>query len=179
MGESLTISGRFATFFDLVHQVFERAGVGAEGHAAGMHVGAGDVELVGGDAFGVVEALDDRVVVADGVAEDVDDDFAGGIAAERRQLFLDEVVDADVLQADGVQHAGGGLDDARRGMAGHGFERDALGDEGADPLERDDLFKFDAVTEGAAGGDDRVGEFEAGQLHFHVGFHAALIFLGR
>ena len=58
------------------------------------------------------------------------------------------------------------------GMAGHGLERDALGDEAADPLEGDDLFKFDAVAEGAAGGDDRVDQFDAGQRNSHVGFHA-------
>ena len=34
----------------------ERVGVGAEDHAAVAGVGAGGVELVGGDAFGVVEA---------------------------------------------------------------------------------------------------------------------------
>ena len=88
--------------------------------------------------------------------------------------MVDELVDADVLQADGVEHAGGGLDDARRGMTGHGLEGDALGDEGADAFERDDLFKFDAVAEGAAGGDDRVDQLDAGELHFHVGFHARI-----
>ncbi len=44
----------------------------------------------------------------------------------------------------------------------------------ADAFEGDDLFKFDAVAEGAAGGDDRVDQFNAGQLHFHVGFHARI-----
>ena len=46
------------------HQVFERAAVGAEGHAAGVHVGAGDVELVRRNALGLVEAVDDADVVA-------------------------------------------------------------------------------------------------------------------
>ena len=172
LGESLTISGRFETLLDLVHQVLERAGIGTERHAAGVHIGAGDVQLVGGDAFGIVQALDHLLVFADRIAEDVDDDFAGGIAAQGRQLLLDELGDADVLQSDGIEHARSGLDDARRGMAGHGFQRDALGDERADALQRDDLFKFDAVAEGAAGGDDRVGQLDAGELHFHVGFHA-------
>jgi hypothetical protein len=59
------------------HEIFKRAGIGAEGHAAGVNIGAGDVELVGGDALGLIEPLDDRDVLADGVAEDVDDDLAG------------------------------------------------------------------------------------------------------
>ena len=58
-----------------------------------------------------------------------------GITPEIRELFLDELGDADVLEADGVEHAGGGLDDAGRGMSLDGLERYALGDEGADALE--------------------------------------------
>ena len=81
-----------------------------------------------------------------------------------------EVLDADVLQADGVQHAGGGLDDARGGVAGHGLQRDALGDEAADPLQLDDLFKFDAVAKGAAGGDDWVDEVHPSHSTFMSGF---------
>ena len=57
-------------------------------------------------------------------------------------------------------------------MAGHGFKGDALGDKAADLLQSDDLFKFDAIAEGAAGGDDRVDEFHPGHSDFHVGFHA-------
>ena len=142
-----------------------------------MDIGAGDIEFVGGDAVGLVEALDDGDVVADRVAEDIDDDVAAGIAREGRKFFGDELFDADVLQADGVEHAGGGLNDARRGMTGHRLERDALGHEAADPFERNNLFKLDAVAEGAAGGDDRVGQFKTGQRHFHVGFHLAAIVL--
>ena len=93
---------------------------------------AGDVEFVGGDAFSLVEPLNDCDVLADGVAEDVDDDIAERISEQRRELAGDEVVDADVLESDGVEHAGGGLNDARSGMAGHGLERDSLGDEAAD-----------------------------------------------
>ena len=71
---------------------------------------------------------------------------------------LDEAVHADALQADGVQHAGGRLDDARRRVA---F---ALGNEQplhADAAERgqiDDVGVLEAVAEAAAGGDDRVPE---------------------
>ena len=47
-------------------------------------VGAADVELVDGDAGGVVERVDDFEAVLDGVAEDVGDD---GRAAEFLQLW--------------------------------------------------------------------------------------------
>ncbi len=57
-------------------------------------------------------------------------------------------------------------------MAGHGLQRYALGDESADPLQGDDLFKLDAVAKGAAGGDDRVDQFQTRQRNSHIGFHA-------
>ena len=55
------------------------------------------------------------------VAEDVDDDLRSrGSGASGGQLARDELFDADVLQADGVEHAGGGLDDAGRGWPAMG-----------------------------------------------------------
>jgi len=50
LGESLTISGRCAGGLGAGHQVLQRAGIGAEGHAAGMDVGTGDIQFVGRDA---------------------------------------------------------------------------------------------------------------------------------
>ena len=156
------------------HKVFERTWIGAEGHAAGVDVGAGDIQLVSRDSRGLIEPLDDRDILAHRVAEDVDDDVAAGIAAERRQLAADELLHAHILEPDSVEHSSRSLDDARRGVAGHRFHRDALGDQGADPLQMHDLFKLDAIAEGAAGGKDRVGQLQAGQRHFHLGFHARL-----
>ena len=92
--------------------------------------------------------------------------------AQRRQLLFNELGDANVLESDGIEHAGGGLDDARGCMSRHRLEGNTLGDKRTDALEGDDLFKFDAVAESAARGDDRVGQFDAGELHSHVGFHA-------
>ena len=108
--------------------------------------------------------VDDGDVVFDGVAEDVDDDGAAGIVAQLGELFCDEALDADVLQADGVDHAGGGLDEAGRRVAGHGLAGEALGDEAADAVEGDDLFKLDAIAEGAAGGDDGRAELDSGEV---------------
>ena len=62
-------------------------------------------------------------------------------------------------------------------MARHRLQGDALGYKAADTLQRDNLFKLDAVAESTAGRDDRVGQLNAGQLHFHVGFHARLFSL--
>ena len=59
---------------------------------------------------------------------------------------------------------------ARRRMTGHRFQRNALGDERADPLQRDDLFKFDAVAKGAARGDDRVAQLDPANCTLMSGF---------
>ena len=73
LGESLTMIGR-AALRDLarckplaccVDERGELDHVGAEGLASVFGVGAGGVDLVGGDAFGVVEAFDDSDVVLD------------------------------------------------------------------------------------------------------------------
>jgi hypothetical protein len=70
---------------------------------------------------GVVEDADDLDAVFDGVAEDVGDDDGCGDGLRRRGSFsFDEGLDAHVLQADGVHHAGGGLDDARAGLPAMG-----------------------------------------------------------
>jgi len=43
-----------------------------------------NVELVSGDAFGLIEALDDAYIFANGIAEDVDDDFGLRVLPEQR-----------------------------------------------------------------------------------------------
>ena len=75
---------------------------------------------------------------------------------------------ADVLQADGIEHAGRGFPQARRRIADHGLFRQTLHHEAAELVEVDDIFEFDAVTKGSAGGDDGVFEFNAGKVHTEV-----------
>ena len=132
LGESLTMTGRRGAGFGAGDEIEEHVDVGAERDASVFGVGAGGVDLVGGDAFRVVETIDDSEVVVDGVAEDVDDDGAGGIGAQGRELVGDEFLDADILQADGVDHACGGFDEARGLVAGHGLGGNAFGDKAAD-----------------------------------------------
>ncbi len=156
-------------------ELVEERGVGAEDHAAVGGVGAGGVELVEVDAGGVVEDADNLDAVLDGKAEDVSDDAEAGDAAEAGHLLLDEGVDAHILEADGVDHAGGCLDDAGRGVAGHGSAGEILGDEGADAVEGEDVLELDAVAEGAAGGDDGGYEVDAGEVDAHVGGHRDVV----
>ena len=136
-----------------------------------VNIGAGDVQLIGCNAFGLIEPLDDPEVLTHCGAEDIDDDLAEWISLQRGQLAFNEVLHADVLQTDGVDHAGRGLHYAWSGIAGHRLQRYALADQTADSIQRDDLFKFNAVAKGAAGSDDGVDQFQAGQRNSHVGLH--------
>ncbi len=113
------MSGRRDAFLQKVTRSQRSWGVGAEDHAAVAGVGAARVELIHGDAGGVVKGLNDLEAVIDGEAEDVCDDDGAGHSLQLGKLFGDEGTDAHVLQADGVDHAGGGFDDAGGGVAKH------------------------------------------------------------
>ena len=105
--------------------------------------------------------------------------MAFGVFAERRKFFSDELFDAYILQADCVEHAGRSLDNAWWRMARNGLEGDTLGDEATDPFERNDLFEFDSIAEGATGRDDGVDQFEPGQLALSCRVSLTEFFLGR
>ena len=66
-------------------------------------------------------------------------DGAGAALAQQRQLLADEPVDADALKADGVEHAGRRLGDARRPMPFALLEKEALDGDAAELREIDDL----------------------------------------
>jgi len=169
VGGELDHEGAMGCALGAGDELVEERGVCAEDHAAVAGVGAAGIELVHGDAGGVVEGADNFEAVFDGEAEDVGDDDDVLHALELWKLFGDEGTDAHVLEADGVDHASGGLDDARRGIAGHGLAGEALGDEGSDVIERDNVFEFDAVAKGSAGGDDGRAQLYACHVHVHVG----------
>ena len=73
----------------------------------------------------------------------------GAEAAELGQLLGDEAVDADALQSDRVDHAGGRLDDARRRMAFALLQEQSLDRDAAESLEIDGRRILDAVAETA------------------------------
>ena len=73
LGESFTISGRVASRLGLPHQILQRARIGTKDHSACMNIGAGDIQLVGGNAFGLVKPFDHRDVVGHRVSEDIHD----------------------------------------------------------------------------------------------------------
>ena len=65
---------------------------------------------IGGDALGIGQNLRQLDVFLDGRPADVDDDDRVA-RLEVRELLTDETMHADALEADGIQHPGGRLDD--------------------------------------------------------------------
>ena len=124
-------------------------------------VGAGDIQFVRGNTLAFVEDANHGFIVLAGVAEDVADHHHVFFLAQQGKLFFHKSAGADVLQADGIQHAGCGLKDAWRRVPGHGFARQAFADEAAQLFQADDVFKLNAITKGAAGGNHRVLELDA------------------
>src|SRR5439155_9911043 len=91
-------------------------------------------------------------------------DDGGRQRPQIRQLVLDEVVDAVVIQADGVEHAGGRFDRARRGVAGARGVGNSLGDDAAELGEVHDAGHVARVAEGAGGNEDGVAQMQTTNL---------------
>src|SRR5438552_17915629 len=151
------------------HNFFQRHRIAAEYDAAMLGVGAGDIQLVGGDAFAFIEDADAALVFLAAVSEDIADHHHILFLAQLRQLLFYESAGADVLQSDGVKHAGGSLEDARRRIAGHGLRRESFGDKAAQLFQSDDVLEFNAVAEGAAGSEYRILEANAAELDSQIG----------
>jgi hypothetical protein len=72
------------------------------------------------------------------------------------------------LEADGVQHAGGGRVEAVGGGAFDGFAGKALGDEAAEAVQVNEVGKFEAVTEGSTGGENRIPQAQRANFYAEV-----------
>ena len=120
----------FGDFFNGGDEFEEACRVGAEGEAV-FDVGAGDVEFDSADDFFFVKAGGDVDVVFGTPAGDIDDDGDCHIF-KQRDLVAEEGFEADVGEADGIQHAGAGFDDAIAFVAFAGGFGDGFGDEGAE-----------------------------------------------
>ncbi len=82
----------------------------------------------------------------------------------------DEIFDADILQADGVEHAADRLGDARRGVARLRLEGDALGNQAAEAVDVHQLGVFLAVSESTRSGEDGILQLDAGDVDRQIRF---------
>src|SRR5262249_5958572 len=96
-------------------------------------------------------------------------DDCGRQRAQIGQVVGDEVLDAVVVQPDGVEHARGRLDGARRGVAGARLAGDGLGDDAAQAREVEGAGHLTGVAEGARGDEDGVGEAQPAEGDGEVG----------
>ena len=97
------------------------AGILAEGNAPLPHVGVGDVDLQRGHAFLRIEARGQLTEFLHRSGIDIGDD-GRFLPGQQRQFAGAKVLHAVVLQAHGIEHAGRGFHNARRGVAGPGHE---------------------------------------------------------
>jgi len=151
------------------HDFVEQHGIAAKLNASVRRVGTRHVDFVGRDALALIQDFDGLLVVGAGVAEDVGEHDDVLFLAQRGELFGEEGGRSDVLQADGIQHSGGGFIEARRRISGHRFLGETFDDQSAEAVEVNDIFELDAVGEGAGGGDDRILEVDAGEADAQVG----------
>ena len=113
------------------HELGENDWVLAKFDSAALHVWARRVDLEAGDSRNPREPL-----AHFGVAVDVGLEHAGNHRDtfwDRGQFFADERLDADVFEADGVEHSRRCLRDSRRRIPDPRLERKALRHEASEP----------------------------------------------
>ena len=89
--------------------------------------------------------------------------------AQVRQFFIEKRLRPDILQADGIEHAGRSFPKTRRRIADHRFLRQALHHKAAQLAQMDDILEFDPVAESATGRDDRILERNACDVYAEIG----------
>jgi hypothetical protein len=72
------------------------------------------------------------------------------------------------LEADGIEHAGGGREEAGSGGAFDGFAGEALGDKASETVEVNKVGEFEAVAEGAAGRENRIPQAQCANFYAEV-----------
>ncbi len=105
--------------------------------------------------------------VLEGVAKDVGDDRRIEFS-QYREFFDYEGADPDVLEANGVEHPGGGGVEPWGGGPFDGFARKPLGDETSQAVQVNQVGEFEAVTEGSAGGENRVPQAQRANFYAEV-----------
>jgi len=141
--------------------------VAAELQAAFLHVGAGDIQFVASQSLGVLKDPNHLDVIFEGIAKDVSDDRCIEFS-QYREFFSYKGPNAHVLEADGIQQPGsGGVQAWRRGTL-DGLPGKALGDKAAEAVQVDDVGVFKAVTEGAAGGENRIPQAQRANFYAEV-----------
>src|ERR1700680_387551 len=151
------------------YYLVQRTGIAAKLNSAVGGVGAGNVQLVGGDALAFIQDLNGSLVIFAGVAKHIGDDDDICFLAQLGQLFVNEGSRAHLLQSDGMEHARCCPVKPRRRIPRHGLFRQTLDYESAELVEVDYILELDPVAKSAAGGNHGVFELNAGEANGQVG----------
>ena len=130
-----------------------------------MYVRAADVHFQPADLRAGVKFPRDADVLVHGKAADVCDDGLVKDLGELWQLALDHRVDARILQADGVEHPGIALRDARAGVAEARRLGRALAGKAAEAVDVVKFGELIAIAEGAGGRDDGIVQVHAAKVY--------------
>src|SRR5207249_1120672 len=103
-------------------------------------------------------------VLVNRASANVDDDSRAAIA-QLGELLGDESPHADALQSNGVQHAGGRLDNPGCRVTFALGEEEAFHRDAAKRCQVDDIGVLDPVAEAAARGDEGVAKSEIADLN--------------
>ena len=133
----------------------------AELQAALGHVGTGIIQLVTGNSPLGLQPLHHLREFVLGFARHIHDDLRAQLL-QKRQLFGDEPFEADIGQADGIEHTGRQFGDARLRIADAHFRGDGFGHDRPKLVDIHQFAGLLAVTEGAR-------RHKHGILKFHAG----------
>src|SRR5208283_3036184 len=168
VGRKLHDQGARGDFLHCADHFEQHFGVTAEADASAFGVGARDIQLVGGNTFALVEDAYYVFILLLRVPENIAEENDVADFAEQWKFFFQERWRADVLQAYGVQHSGGGFEQTRMRITGHGLAREALGDEAAKAVQGDYILEFHTVAEASAGRHHGILQRNAGDIDAHI-----------
>ena len=133
-----------------------------------MDIGAADVHLQPAHLLTAIQLLAAIDIVLHGKAADIGHHLFVENLFQLGQFFFNHFVHAWVLQAHGVDEAGGAVGNAGGGVAEAGLFCGALEGEGAQHVDIIQLRELIAIAKGAAGGDYRVIQPDAAEGHAQV-----------
>jgi hypothetical protein len=83
------------------------------------------------------------------------------------------------LEADGIEHPRGGLAKPGGRSSFDGFTGKTLGNEAAEAIQVNEVGKFEAVTEGATGSENRIPQAQRANFYAEVNGASGTHFVGK
>ena len=130
-----------------------------------LRVGAGNIQFVRRESFGIIENPDDLQVILQSVPENIGD-HRGREAPQQRQFFCNKPARSDVLKADRIDHSRASFPKPGGSVSPNRFARETLYDDSAQRTEVDQFLEFNSIREGARSGNNGISESNPADNHF-------------